>query len=557
MERDQDRLANSGKRRAAVREALYETVVAFTALSDTPTLISRVCKDVRRALSCDLTYLATLDESGERIVARTASGESAVRFSSVRTDRGVGIAGLVLATGRVFSTSNYWRDFEIQHDSDVDDIIRREGLTAFAAAPLVAEGKVFGALLAADRQERHFTQFDLDLLGEIASVVGPAHRRASLEETRAQDLDSSQSELRAAIAFRNTALTATRATLNDDASPETRKAVLAALTENFGIEATLTSPKSDDAIEGFEVYRREVPNSGRVASHLTATVPRPEANEWLEAAIESTSLSLGVAKQLEDSFAASDERARGEMLQDLTLSRPLRHLRDRAVRLGVEALLDRAVAMVLLPDDPHRRGLRSLKVMALLKEYGGLAEDQGTRIVVLLPADDAEPRCNSLAKTFFSETGGGYAARSMSGTLGSYSKLIEDATLLALASKNIGADRFVADETRLGFVGSALSSRGANGEAIVEQQLGPVIAYDEERGTELVATMRSYVSHNQNARSAARDLVVHPKTVAQRLARISSLLGEDWILYPRYLGIATALEVHAVMESAASLRLHP
>jgi DNA-binding PucR family transcriptional regulator len=70
-----------------------------------------------------------------------------------------------------------------------------------------------------------------------------------------------------------------------------------------------------------------------------------------------------------------------------------------------------------------------------------------------------------------------------------------------------------------------------------------VIAYDAQRGTDLVATLQAWFEAAGRAGRAAEVLHVHPNTVAQRLDRIGDLLGPGW------------REPSAALEQQVALRL--
>ena len=532
----------AASRRAAVRTELYDTVVRLASVSDSASLLRILSQDVRHALHCEVTYIATTDSNGETITAITASGEPAVRFSSVKTSKNTGVAGLVVSTGRVFSTSNYWEDDELRHDPEVDAILRQEALVAYAAAPIVSNGKTIGALLAAERHERKFTQFDLELLSEIASIAGPVLERVQRAEARETEIAQLTDSAQHAEAYLKTFMAPLEALTEEMSSPTVRDLTLRTLSQQFGVTATLK--QTDESPNAVWTSVQEVPKAGRIGSYLHVECGYDPTNTWLTAASESTALLLGVVGLMEDSRAAADERTRGELLQDLLLGRSPDTLRERAMKLGVNEVLEEAAALVIVPTNPDRRGLRSMQTMSLLRKYSGLAEDQGTRVIVLLPKESVQERAEALAKSFFYETGTGYAGLSTTNSPHSYSRLVVEATSLAYAAKSIGATGSVATEARLGFVGAALGTGDNRVELIVSNELQQVIDYDRERGTELIDTMHNYVKNNFNARLTAENMVIHPKTVSQRLARISTLLGSDWAQYPRSLNIAAALELH-------------
>jgi purine catabolism regulator len=74
----------------------------------------------------------------------------------------------------------------------------------------------------------------------------------------------------------------------------------------------------------------------------------------------------------------------------------------------------------------------------------------------------------------------------------------------------------------------------------------PVRAYDERRGSDLLATLRVYLDKGCSTAETARTLVVHQNTVAYRIGRIQSILGIDPVQPDGFLRIQLALIVDEV-----------
>ena len=77
----------------------------------------------------------------------------------------------------------------------------------------------------------------------------------------------------------------------------------------------------------------------------------------------------------------------------------------------------------------------------------------------------------------------------------------------------------------------------------LDRVLGPVLNYDQRRGTDLVGTLEAYFACGASPRRAAGQLHVHVNTVAQRLDRIAALLGADWQRPDRALELQLALRL--------------
>lgn len=100
----------------------------------------------------------------------------------------------------------------------------------------------------------------------------------------------------------------------------------------------------------------------------------------------------------------------------------------------------------------------------------------------------------------------------------------------------------------LGFLGVLLGREQDTG-GFVDRVLGPVLRWDERRGTELVRTLEAYFAVN-GSHIRAKDLLhVHVNTVVQRLERVAALLGRDWDHPERALEIQLALRIHLVHQA--------
>ena len=98
----------------------------------------------------------------------------------------------------------------------------------------------------------------------------------------------------------------------------------------------------------------------------------------------------------------------------------------------------------------------------------------------------------------------------------------------------------------LGFAGLIVGSEPDVGE-YVQQTLGPLTAYDDARGTDLVGTVESYFAAGGSPRHTATLLHVHVNTVSQRLERVGNLLGPNWQQPDRSLELQLALRLRRLM----------
>jgi DNA-binding PucR family transcriptional regulator len=115
-------------------------------------------------------------------------------------------------------------------------------------------------------------------------------------------------------------------------------------------------------------------------------------------------------------------------------------------------------------------------------------------------------------------------------------------TLRALLA--LGREGDVADGAGTGVARLLLGASGpAEAEEFVQAVIGPLLAHDDARGTDLVATVEAWFDAQGSATRAGRALHVHTNTVIQRLERVDALLGPDWREPGRGLDVRLALRV--------------
>ncbi len=112
-------------------------------------------------------------------------------------------------------------------------------------------------------------------------------------------------------------------------------------------------------------------------------------------------------------------------------------------------------------------------------------------------------------------------------------------------SLTLGRAGEVSDPAGLGLARLLLGENGPDQmAAYVDATLGPVLAYDAERGTSLLETLDAWFGAGGRVKETAARLHVHPNTVSQRLDRVGELLGSGWRDPGRALDLQLALRVH-------------
>jgi DNA-binding PucR family transcriptional regulator len=184
-------------------------------------------------------------------------------------------------------------------------------------------------------------------------------------------------------------------------------------------------------------------------------------------------------------------------------------------------------------------------------EQRGLGGEHDGRIVVVVPGKEAVAAGEAL-RARIDSAGGRATVGVVAAEPGP--QAVADASLEARGCLRtlltLGRTGEVSDPAGLGLARLVLGDSGPEAlDAFVDAAIGPVLAYDERRGTNLVETMEAWFAAGTRPAEAARALLIHPNTVAQRLDRVSRLLGPGWRDPGRALDLQMALRLYRLRRS--------
>ncbi|BBH67702.1 cyclic diguanylate phosphodiesterase [Actinoplanes sp. OR16] len=566
------------RRREEELSALYDTAGDLAGLRDVDAVLRAIVHRARTLLGVDCSYLTLNDAERGDTYMRITDGSVAASFQQLRLPPGAGLGGLVALTGTPYATANYPTDPRFQHTVEIDQGVGDEGLVAILGVPLRLGSAVIGVLFAANRAERPFAREEVALLSSLAAHAAVALDTARLlseTQTALAELSAANAVIqahsvsveRAADAHDRMTAVVLRGGGVDDVAADlvgVLHGALVVIDAQGRTVATARTPGSPAAVpdpegvelgeavaasrsEGRSVRRDDLIIAAVVAGadNLGALLFRPDQplaaadQRILERAAQITALLLLFRRTVADAEA----QVRGDLLDDL-ISRPVREpdaIRNRAARLGLD--LDAPYVLVVAGQELRQQAVSWARTFAAGRQ--GLAVMREGRIALLLPGDDPAALSRLVARELARVLGAGVtagAAGPASGAAavaGAYREADQclDA-LIALGRSGHGA--CAAD---LGYVGLLLGDR-RDVAGFVRRAAGPVIEYDERRGTALVRTLEAYFAAGGGLAKAAEALHVHVNTVTQRLDRVAQLLGDDWAEPSRVLDLQLALRLH-------------
>jgi len=567
-------LLDRRRRREAELSALFDTASDLALLHDLDGVLEAIVRRARKLLDTDVAYMTLHDEERGDTYMRVTDGSVSARFQQLRLPMGGGLGGLVAQNATPYVTANYREDARFRHLTEIDAAVAEEGIVAIAGVPVRLGSRILGVLFAANRSARPFSREEVTLLGSLA-----AHAAVAIDNARLL------AETRSALAELSTANRLIRA--HSDAVERAADAHdrMAELVLRGGDVHDLAAAVVDvlgGACAVLDVDGRELASTGDLGSpadvadavaaarSLGRTVRRAslcatavsaggeslcalllrcehEPDEVDLRILERAAVVTALLLLSRRSLAEAESRVRGELLDDL-VSRPgtdAATVWERARRLGVDLAAPNSVLVLLGP--PELRQRITAWAAGYAASHGGLAAYRDGCAVLLVPGEDPSGLAARVARDAATAAGVPVTV----GAAGPVSApdavapAHREAARCATALVALGRTGDGASGGDLGFVGLLLGAEGTDGlDAFVTGVLGPVLAYDSRRGTRLCLTLESYFASGGSPARTAEALHVHVNTVAQRLERLTALLGAGWQRPERALDLQLALRLH-------------
>ncbi|MFG3065833.1 helix-turn-helix domain-containing protein [[Kitasatospora] papulosa] len=585
------------RRRELQLTALFDTAGDLAASRDLDDVLKAIVRRARMLLGTDTAYLTLPDEEAGDTYMRVTDGSVSVVFQRLRLELGEGLGGLVAQTASPYATPDHRTDERFRHTRNINAGVLDEGLVAILGVPLLlgssrgGTGKVIGVLFAADRAARVFSPDEVALLCSLA-----AHAAIAIDTARAlDDTRTALAELAGAnaeLAEANAAVRAHSAAMQraEEAHDRLTDLVLrggdvkdVALSVAGLLDSPLTihdpggrplaavrpdgtgfAADSMDAgwlagtAEESRHGARAVHRDGRwicavLAGHellASLVLHRPDRLDDSDRRLyERAAVVTGLLLLLRRTVAETENRIRGELISDL-LGDPERDpagLAERGRRLGID--LDRPhVLLVAEAAAREKLGGAAMRYLFGGDIHGVSAEHAGTVVLLIdcdgggtTPGDAARAAATQLghlvqAPVTVAGTGPARGARELAAAYAEAARCLRAMRVLGREGEGACVDE-------LGFLGVVLGN-AKDVDGFVTAVLGPLLRYDERRGTQLVRTLRAYFGAGGSLIRAKDELHVHVNTVVQRLDRIQVLLGRDWNEPDRALELQLALRLH-------------
>ncbi len=539
---------DASKKREAELSALVDVARELASARDPGSVLHTIVHRARTLIGTDVAYLTLYDEAHGDTFMRATDGSVSAAFQQLRLPLGAGLGGLVAETHKPYWTADYPGDRRFRHTSPIDSAVGEEGLVAICGTPLIVDGAFVGVLFASNRTRRPFSREEVSLLGSLAALAA-----VTIVQVRsAAETAAALAQLSAAHAGTEHAAAAHDRFADIVLSGGDVEAISAALAELLDAWVVLVDATGNELARAGAAESTSLPaltGDGRLTRSgdrwVVAATAKGERlgalviggvdelsgadQRIVERAAVVTALVLLFRRQA----AEQAQRAQADILADALTGAVA--LNDRFRLLGKKELPKQVLVAVCRGD--HSR----LRLQAPLEDKLALSGPYAGDLVLLLALPDPVAAARDLADVArrtgvtIAVTGPATWGQPLVDTHQQATRLLTTMLRLNRTGQSAAPD----DLGVAGLVGAAEVDVWAH----IQHVLGAVIAYDTERGTDLIGTLQAYFDAGQSPTRAATALHIHPNTVQQRLDRITTLLGADWQHPDRALDVQVALRL--------------
>lgn len=546
--------------------SLYATAKSLTALGELDEVLQSIVHHAHDLIGTDFAYLSLVSPDG-RLTARASEGTVSPSFLAAGIPATVGLGGKVLASRSPHWVRNYAASTFIVHDPDFDRLAGTEELVALLGVPLVIRGEAVGALFAADRSERSFQADEIALLSAFADHAAVALDNARLYEasrTALQELQVAYRKIEEHIAVMERAQAIHEALTGVVLRGGTPGDVAQHLADQLGGSVTVLD-RTGDALArrdsasgpgqgppdaGLADAVTNAHRSGRCTTLVdTAGIARSVAliqagDSYLGALawsqktvpddmdlriLERATHILGLLILKEQAVAEASERLSGELLTELMVGgpgiSPAQRARTRARNIDADRL-----DLVLVADSPAVSSTDlSRHLHDIARDRSGLAGEHLGRATMIVPSADADQTVEEIHRRLRRALAEPVLVVGERAVNHDWSRAFSLASRCGAVMRAIGHADLGATTGRYALYAMIFDAdRVRELDRFIAGSIGPLLDYDQRRGTRLVGTLAAYYAHRANVAATARALHVHVNTLLKRLDRAGNVLGIDW-----------------------------
>jgi sugar diacid utilization regulator/GAF domain-containing protein len=285
-----------------------------------------------------------------------------------------------------------------------------------------------------------------------------------------------------------------------------------------------------------------------------------EVEELQLRAVEQATVVLGMEMLRRRAVADAQWQLRGDLVSELIrgATTDTASLLARGDRLGSDLRLPQTVIVARPCEDDDAATTQLLRtVQALVSSLPRpkpLMALRGKLVVVVAPA--SQPQAGDVLAERIRSAGGRALPGIVRVAISDLATSLDRLRAAFRAAHGLlrlvphAPDERVLTVSAAGMVGLLLSDVDPRHMgSLATRWIAPLREYDQDRNTELVATLRAYLTHDLNTNATAAALYIHPNTVGLRIKRIESVLGLSLTKVDHLTTLRTALAVDDVIQN--------
>ncbi len=508
-----------GARADAERTAAYEALVEVSSQIhaeelNTDGILALITHQARRLMGVDVTWLALFDEERDRVVVKVASGATTESFVRMWVSVGVGVGGLAIRDRRPVAVRDH-REYDHPTTELVKRTLEAEGVVALLSVPMLFEGRAVGVLYGGSRTPTDFTETAVSVFTALAGQAAVSIVNSRLY----RDLATKNDTLERAFALHRS--------LSEAALSGGGMAGIASeLTRLIACEV--------EVLRAEEVGGEDARSVAIVAGAERLGTIRAEGDGPLtdlqRTALQQASTVMALEIMKERASLEAEWRLRGELLEEILQADGewSDRLLLRSERFGIDLDQRRCLAVVEMLEAHEQRDLQLLVRSTFHRDLGdgtALVSKRGDRVLVAL-AQDVDAAAAAVRTLLDKASKGGLVAvAGLSTPRRNLSVALKEADAAVALAHAAGPGTLVSHDS-LGPLRFLLDAPDT-GEmtAMVRGLLGPIAAYDAQRGGgEILETLRAYLELG-NRPAVAERCHIHVSTVKYRMGKAAELLG--------------------------------
>ena len=573
------------RKRELELSALYETARDLSALRNTDQVLQAIVQRARQLVGSDIAYLSAADEERGDFYVRAREGVVSPDFARIRVPRDIGVCGSVAKMRRPFYSSDYSADRNFDHDAGIDRATGGEGIVSILGIPLELEAHVIGVLFVGDRYTRSYTPQEMAVLSSLGAFAALAIENARLLEeaqralglareantalkVKADDIEE------AAVAHEQlTELIARGGTLDDltqrvskllkgqsGVIDEARKLIAGSLPSHLSDDQLAKAVRDSDRIgrsvqligpdDAITMVAAAMGGSGRLGA-LVLSRGKPlsaaETRTFERSAIVTAIVLLSLER-----LAQTAHRDVADTVSALLRGTDDPFSSETARRLPPGNSLSWPVTVMLV----ELKRLTAAQAFAALRSVLAgrdtiFAEFKGDLAIVTNASDPG--RLAGRVSEKLDEAFGQKFSIVISGPITSIDKMSAEyeslCRCLAVLHGLKQQGRVVFEKT-LSIYALLFGSKGNDAvDLFLRSSIGPLVEHDEQRRSQLAATLLAYLDAGRSMQKAADVLGIHVNTMRQRMDAITQI-SPDWADPSRTLEIQIALRMHRLRHQA-------